>query len=1545
MTIFHFHGFNRHIIILPKKDKPPAGFKLVACATQSNADALVREISPHLAQNLHALNHACGLLESIGTSASYTARTVAPKLSECLKQGLLRFYTEQEKPYLYSGEESLSGKENKAETSGGSEAGKVLSKSQGKSDENSLSSGNRTNHTDTEVSIEQQECRSDPVSMLTGEEILPLVDFQLNGVWPLSWRRLYRSSKTNVNVGLGYGWRHNFCLQLVEKYQAPPKVGPKKPGRYFLELTDEEGRVHVFDQVKRGQTSVQLSSGLSLYHQGDGKQVLIRPDDSHWTFVKGPDNKEHSPKAGESHGEWLLESISNCHGQEHALYYDEHQHLVRIACSPKRGLVLQYNQDNNLLRIAAYVLNEEGKQQLLPGFLASYQYDDNQALIAAIDDQGLVERYQYFDGHLLKRRIRPSGFCHYFQWQGQGIEAKCVKQWGDEGAYQYCFTYQDHPRGQLSTSTDSRGNVEHFVHDRRHLLVAHTDQRGFTTETDYDGAGRKVRQTDAAGNATLYRYNEQGQLSEVTSADGGKTRYFYNALGKRILTLDPLGQQHKRRFDATGRLLSQTGPDGRSIRYLYTASGLLKQKIDACGVISLYHWSDSGELLALQCGDELLRYSYDALGRVNASIDAQGLITEFSRDEKGQLIEQVSYDQAKGELKNRQKYRYDDAGRLIGKQLPDSVKSADIESVPGLLPVNETRFHYQGLDQPSQKTFADGSYLKYQYDGERNLTGISRSDGAHYQIEYSPSEKPVKLIGFDGREQHYEYDCNDKLIAINDSGERFIRRKRDNMGRMIEQSSFFADKTSTRPVNAGAKAQSGEAALGGSGQGNTHDFYQYDLLGRMIRAHNGQRTVQFSYEHTGPGTGQIKQVQQGPWSLDYGYNNKGQRASLTLPDGSTLLYEYDNNGLLSQLDYIAKVRDENLSPPQMLISRRYNPSGLLIRQQQGNGILLSQEFDVYSRLIGQHWQNTTGLNAPDAKTDQVFAFNEQHQYQYDELHQLIYSRQTGTLTPEGIEAGEQSSVDVLQEQVSEQSFRYNRLSQLIISTKEQQTCQYHWDAFGNPVAASQGKSDHINEAQAEATLASSPDSALDTQTIKVSKDRLLSFGGIDYGYDGSGNQVSSLAKGEKQQRFFDGLNQLRQINVNGTLTHYEYDALGRRSAKITGQGRTDFIWDHHQLLGEHHKGKFIWYIHQPGTFLPIALIQDGHLYYYHLDQLGTPVCLTDENGEVLWRENQDVFGAERHEERADEETNDKGNAASGKQGLARASNAAYPGAGSKPVSTINNPLRFLGQYYDRESGLHYSRFRYYCPRQRRFIHQDPIGLAGGINPYQYTPNPVNWVDPLGLKGLCEKGKARLKKLLAECVTSGTIEEALSDQLYDIAAEGKLTDEGELSVDIIQENLEKGDVDNLRKLVDSSREKPGGMPDFLKERFEAGNEFNRANRGRYPYNEVEVIDSKGKKFRVDSYDDVKAEIVSRKFSQLSKIKPETGISYLQELARKYPSGATISDSTFNSKVLRGQRLTGDLILEIPVQHHSIHTKVLDYANNNGILIRDVNGVIY
>ena len=154
-----------------------------------------------------------------------------------------------------------------------------------------------------------------------------------------------------------------------------------------------------------------------------------------------------------------------------------------------------------------------------------------------------------------------------------------------------------------------------------------------------------------------------------------------------------------------------------------------------------------------------------------------------------------------------------------------------------------------------------------------------------------------------------------------------------------------------------------------------------------------------------------------------------------------------------------------------------------------------------------------------------------------------------------------------------------------------------------------------------------------------------------------------------------------------------------------------------------------------------------------------------------------------------------------------------------------------------------------------------------------------------------------------------------------------------------------DKDSARIWCEKSNAPRGSMPDWLRERLEAGNEFNRTNRSRYPYNEVEVDVGEPKNFVVDSYNPIAREIVSRKFTQLADVKESTAIGYLQEFVRKYPEGATITNSPFNPKVLCGQRLQGDLILEVPVQNNPVPQAILDAALERGIIIRDPLGTIY
>ena len=75
------------------------------------------------------------------------------------------------------------------------------------------------------------------------------------------------------------------------------------------------------------------------------------------------------------------------------------------------------------------------------------------------------------------------------------------------------------------------------------------------------------------------------------------------------------------------------------------------------------------------------------------------------------------------------------------------------------------------------------------------------------------------------------------------------------------------------------------------------------------------------------------------------------------------------------------------------------------------------------------------------------------------------------------------------------------------------------------------------------------------------------------------------------------------------------------------------------------------------------------------------------------------------------------------------------GASKRGADTAYQPFRLQNQYCDEETGLPYNFFRYYEPDVGRFVNQDPIGLFGGDNLYQFAPNTQIWIDYWGLARL------------------------------------------------------------------------------------------------------------------------------------------------------------------------------------------------------------------
>ncbi|NMZ36255.1 RHS repeat domain-containing protein, partial [Pseudomonas proteolytica] len=219
--------------------------------------------------------------------------------------------------------------------------------------------------------------------------------------------------------------------------------------------------------------------------------------------------------------------------------------------------------------------------------------------------------------------------------------------------------------------------------------------------------------------------------------------------------------------------------------------------------------------------------------------------------------------------------------------------------------------------------------------------------------------------------------------------------------------------------------------------------------------------------------------------------------------------------------------------------------------------------------------------------------------------------------------------------------------------------------------------------------------------------RLLLQGDRHYDYDAFGNLIRER-RGRAQQLVteyrYDCQHRLIGLTQpDGNQASYRYDPFGRRISKTVAGKTTEFFWQGDKVIAEHTHGQHRSYLYEPDSFRPLALLEgfgpaNTQAFHYQLDHLGTPQELTDADGKIVWSAHYQAYGK-----------------------ITRLD-----------VGTVDNPLRFQGQYYDRESGLHYNRHRYYNPDNGRYLTPDPVKLAGGVNGYLYVPNPTGWVDPLGL---------------------------------------------------------------------------------------------------------------------------------------------------------------------------------------------------------------------
>ena len=240
-----------------------------------------------------------------------------------------------------------------------------------------------------------------------------------------------------------------------------------------------------------------------------------------------------------------------------------------------------------------------------------------------------------------------------------------------------------------------------------------------------------------------------------------------------------------------------------------------------------------------------------------------------------------------------------------------------------------------------------------------------------------------------------------------------------------------------------------------------------------------------------------------------------------------------------------------------------------------------------------------------------------------------------------------------------------------------------------------------------------------------SNNELLSYDGVSYEYDANGNTIQKDDNGAITHYSYDVEDRLIEVtrdNPQPTTYKYYYDPFGRRLWKEVDGTRTYFMYSDEGLVAELDSGGNVTksYGYKPNstwTTASLFMKVGDDYYFYHNDHLGTPQKLTSTSGAVVWSARYSSFGE----------------------------------AIVDPSSTITNNLRFPGQYYDQETGLHYNYHRYYDPGTGRYRTPDPthyIQARGNsvpclfsyilrstdeLNIYNYVHcNPSNFEDIYGL---------------------------------------------------------------------------------------------------------------------------------------------------------------------------------------------------------------------
>jgi RHS repeat-associated protein len=879
--------------------------------------------------------------------------------------------------------------------------------------------------------------------------------------------------------------------------------------------------------------------------------------------------------------------------------------------------------------------------------------------------------------------------------------------------------YWDKRAMALGPGDYTKAHIYHWLHPQDGtpigMAVLESERSALEGRVFYNYPG----QGDPWDEGTMARPSAIGRrLDDGTSQI---RRFEYNLLGKVIKAVDPRGRETRYTY-GTNNTPDPVPATGTSIDLLKIEQKTGPTTYDT--LASITYNTQHRPLTVIDAAGQTMTYTYNAAGQVltmttppRAGI-TENRTTTYSYDAQGYLLR---IDGPVGGALTI--YTYDGHGRVR------TVSDAD----------GYTRVHdYDALDRPTRVTYPDNTYEETTYE---RLDPVGHRDrlGRVSQTRYDPLRRPISMRDPLGRTITQQWCTCGSLDKLVDAKGNATTWTRDLLGRVeIEKRADDRTWEYLYETMSGRLKQRKDGKL----QLTNYEYflddtlkqvsyaavaiptptvsYSYDLVyEQLLTRTDGAGLTNYAYHPPLTlGAGQLASV-DGPLSGDtvtYTYDELGRLATRGLA-GFTSTLSYDSLGRLtttaSPLGPFAYAYDGPTSRPLALAypngqstQYTYFPNSgdhrlQRIKHLAPGGATISQ-YDYTYTPVGNiaTWIQQVGAAAPKSYT-----------FGYDAADQLTSATVTGA-PPLPVPSRYAYDYDMAGNRIAEQldndvsGAAFNSRNQLasrqpggslLFRGSLNEPAKVTVQGTPAPVAGNNTFTGHAQAAGATTTdvavVATDGTGGARTNTYRVTQG---SGSTTTYTYDFNGNLVGDGTRTYE----WDAENRLIAVKQGAaTLASFAYDGAGRRVQKVAAGVTTTYAYDGDGVIEERRSpGTTLRYVRGPVIDQHWGMRNcAGTDTYFLADHLGSVVQTTNASGTVTLTRDYDAYGNPL--------------AGSGQSGYA-----------------------YTGREWDSEIGLYYYRARYYDPRIGRFLNEDPIGLAGGINFYRYVAaNPANLTDPTGLQ--------------------------------------------------------------------------------------------------------------------------------------------------------------------------------------------------------------------